>query len=526
MAKQSKPRVPREPRKPGPGRSESRKAAVILLCLGAIAAFVAVASFDSLPSPIGDNAEFAILARSLAEGHGLRYLNHPNVIPATKYPPGFPLMLAAWIPFFGGSILVMKVVVAVCFVLLVPLTYLVSRRFLGDAESVIAALLIATSAGVVPTLVGVVDYSSEVLSDVPYALFSVAGILLLLDDRRTGSRWAGLALVMWAYVVRTAGISLVVAAALYLFLKAHRREAVALVVACIVFSGLWALRNFLAAGEGGRYFQVLLDKNPYDPGLGTVGPPDILKRIGINLAGYATGMFQENILPGLVGLMGSSVAGRIACLPLLGLVLLGGYDLRKKALLANIYLLVYAATYLVWPQVWLSGRFMVPVAPIAAIYFVAGVIGFFGRLKVERFAALVICAVIAAPNIYSTSVYATRPRGYTSGWIHYLSAASWASQNTSKDAVFLCRSAYMFYIFSDRRAIAYPFTRDQDEMRSYLFKWDPDYIVVDKELGFPQTDYYLLPVLVKMEDMLQAVYATPDPINVIFKFTPASGGSQ
>jgi hypothetical protein len=524
MAKLSKPGAPRKPRKTPAGWTRGRKTAAFLLCLGAVAAFVAAVSFDRLPSPIGDNAEFAILARSLAEGHGLRYLNHPNMIPATKYPPGFPLMLAAWIPLFGGSILMMKVVVAVCFVLLVPLTYLVARKFLGSAESVMAALLIATSAGVVPTLVGVVDYSNEVLSDVPYALFSIAGLLLLLDERRAGSRWAGIALVTWAFVVRTAGISLVAAAALYLFIRAHRREAVALVVACAAFSGLWALRNFMVAGEGGRYFQVLLAKNPYDPGLGTASPIDILKRMVINLDGYATGLFQENILPGLVGLLGGSRAARVTCLPLLGFVILGGYDLRRKALLANIYLLLYAATYLVWPQVWLSSRFMVPVAPIGAVYFVAGVTGFFGRLKVERFAALLICAAIAAPNIYSTSAYATRERGYSIGWVHYLSAAIWARDNTSKDSVFLCRSAFMFYIFSNRRTIQYPFTRDEDEMRGYLLKWHPSYIVVDKELGFPQTDYYLLPVLVKMEDMLQAVYSTPDPMNVIFRFTPAYGG--
>lgn len=527
MAKVRKAEASREPRKVGAEWGKGRGVPVILLCLAAIATLVVIVSFDPLPSPIGDNAEFAILARAVASGHGLRYLNHPNLIPATKYPPGFPLMLAMWIPFFGGSVLTLKVVVAVCFVLLVPLTFLLSRKFLGTSESVIAALLVATSAGVATTLVGVVNYSNEILSDVPYALFSVAGILLLTDSRRAGSRWAGLALIMWAYVVRTAGISLVAAAVVYLFLKSHRREALVLASSCVAFSALWALRNFMVAGEGGRYFQVLLAKNPYDPGLGTVGALDVLRRVGINLYGYATGMLQENILPGLVGLLGRSVAAKLGCLVLLGPVVLGAYDLRGRALLPNLYVVLYVATYLLWPQVWLSGRFMVPIAPIAAFYFVAGVLGLFDRLKVEKLAALVVCAVIAAPNIYSTSAYATRERGYSAGWNHYLSGAVWARDNTPAESVFLCRSAFMFYIFSERKAIQYPFTRDESEMRSYLFKWHPDYIVVDKALGFPQTDYYLLPVLVNMEDMLQAVYSTSDPQNVIFRFTPAStGGSQ
>jgi len=50
------------------------------------------------PYPLGvlhDDAVYAILAKSLATGHGYRYLNLPGEPPATHFPPGYPLFLAA-----------------------------------------------------------------------------------------------------------------------------------------------------------------------------------------------------------------------------------------------------------------------------------------------------------------------------------------------------------------------------------------------------------------------------------------------
>lgn len=524
MARRSKREAGNRPDRQRPGRRRANRTPLVFVCLAVVAIAIGVASFDKLPSPIGDNAEFAILARSLAGGHGLRYLNHPDLLPATKYPPGFPLFLAAWIPLFGSSMAVMKVVVLACYVCLVPLTFLLARRFLGQAESAIASLMIATSAGVPALATGVVPYSHEVLSDVPYALFSLAALVLIGDASKTRNLIAGLALAVWACAVRTAGVSLVVGAALFLVLKARRREALLVVGASAVFYCLWTLRNYLAGGEGGRYFGVLLAKNPYDPGLGTVGAVDVLGRVVVNLLAYVGGFLQENILPAIMGASSNPAISWPLALCVLAIMVVGGHRLRRRTLLVNLYLAAYAVVYLLWPEVWRSGRFMLPLAPIAAIYFTSGLVSLLGLISVKRLAALVVCGAVAATNLYSMVQYAERDRGYTAGWANYFSTAVWARDNTAPDALFLCRSGYLYYIFSGRKTIGYPFTRDADAMREYLAKWRPDYIVVDNELGFPQTQTYLLPVLTAMQDQLTGVYATAEPINAVFKFTPAGTG--
>ena len=46
-----------------------------------------------------DDAHYAVLAKSLRTGQGYRTLNLPGQPPETKYPPGFPLLLASgWDP--------------------------------------------------------------------------------------------------------------------------------------------------------------------------------------------------------------------------------------------------------------------------------------------------------------------------------------------------------------------------------------------------------------------------------------------
>ncbi len=140
---------------PGPGQVRSRqkisrrRIAVILIVICGTALLAGIVSFDDRPSGIGDNAEFVILARSLAQGQGFRYINHPELRPATKYPPGFPAFLAGWSFIFGDSVKSMKINVLLCFVAAAGLTFLLGRRLLGDHLAALAAFMIDISSSVI-----------------------------------------------------------------------------------------------------------------------------------------------------------------------------------------------------------------------------------------------------------------------------------------------------------------------------------------------------------------------------------------
>jgi len=68
---------------------------MVVLSVAVLVAIVAVLTVT--PWPVGafqDDAMYTVLAKSLAEGHGYRFLNLPGEPNATHFPPGYPLVLA------------------------------------------------------------------------------------------------------------------------------------------------------------------------------------------------------------------------------------------------------------------------------------------------------------------------------------------------------------------------------------------------------------------------------------------------
>jgi hypothetical protein len=501
-----------------------RWTAVIVIAVCAVTLLTGILAFDSLPSLIGDNAEFMILAKSLAAGNGFRYINHPDNRAATKYPPGFPALLAGWISVFGDSVVSMKVCVLVCYVAAAGLTFMIGKRLVGWSWGLLASLLPALSA----TTAG---YSHQVLSDVPYMCFSLVGIYLLLSGYRR--RWhllAGLAVCVWAFVVRSAGMSLVFAAAAFLFLKGMKKEALATLGVAAAVAILWSVRNYAMTGEGSRYMQVLFSANPYDPDVGLLNFSGVVNRILTNAGGYLGGLLPVTLLPTLIrpastgGPSGLGVLVSVLAITVAGL---GGYSLRKRGLLINIYLVTYFAVYLVWPEVWRSERFMVPIAPLLAIYLIWGLRTILAYFDMPRVATFVLCAGLVASNLVSLPDYLRRERGYPPGWVRYLETAQWAGANTDQASVVMCRKPFLFHLFSERKTIGYPFTRDKDAMRAYLFEARPDYIVLDDFGGGGSvTDVYVVPVLKEMTAYLSVAYETQEPVNKLLRFKPPEGAGE
>src|ERR1051325_3241314 len=68
---------------------------MMTLLVGAAVLAVGVALVDGLPVGVtNDDGMYVILAKSLATGHGYRWLNLPGAPAATHFPPGYPAMLA------------------------------------------------------------------------------------------------------------------------------------------------------------------------------------------------------------------------------------------------------------------------------------------------------------------------------------------------------------------------------------------------------------------------------------------------
>ena len=85
---------------------------MMTLLVGAAVLAVGAALVDGLPVGVtNDDGMYVILAKSLATGHGYRWLNLPGTPAATHFPPGYPAVLALiWLlaPSFSANVILFK----------------------------------------------------------------------------------------------------------------------------------------------------------------------------------------------------------------------------------------------------------------------------------------------------------------------------------------------------------------------------------------------------------------------------------
>src|SRR5581483_3331042 len=71
--------------------------------VGAVVIAALAAAHRDFPSGVAqDDGLYVILAKSLATGHGFRFINLPGAPAGVHYPPGYPLLLATLWHFGSG----------------------------------------------------------------------------------------------------------------------------------------------------------------------------------------------------------------------------------------------------------------------------------------------------------------------------------------------------------------------------------------------------------------------------------------
>ncbi|HET9949417.1 MAG TPA: glycosyltransferase family 39 protein, partial [Longimicrobiales bacterium] len=145
----------------------------LLLVASVTVGLVLVAgAFDPSPHTGGDNAGYVSLAHGLLTTGSYVETFDPAQAPHTKYPPVFPLALAALMALGARTWVVLKLVAAVSTLAVVGLTYLWAERRVGALPAFLLAVLIAASTGFV-------YYSHWVLSDALFVALAMAALWAL-----------------------------------------------------------------------------------------------------------------------------------------------------------------------------------------------------------------------------------------------------------------------------------------------------------------------------------------------------------
>jgi hypothetical protein len=340
-----------------------------------IAVALALGVFAMNALPIGafhDDARYLLLARSIAQGTGYRFVFVPGSPAGTHFPPAFPLLLAAlWkiAPAFPASVTLFKLLNAVMLAVAAAATFLFARGRGGLAPWAAACVALAF-AGSVPVL-----FLDGVLFSEPFFIASLLGALMLgertlPDETQDGESRsldalafaAGLA-IGGVTMIRTLGIALGVGLAVTLLLRRQWKRFAISMAGIAVFVVPWQLWTM---AHGGEIPPVLAgDYGTYGSWIGaalhTEGSGFIVRVAEANLAGF-------RILLAVFGVSG--VFELLVAIPLLVALALGTARLARRAPVSVASAATYLLVVLIWPGT--PDRFLWPMWPLLLTAVVCG----------------------------------------------------------------------------------------------------------------------------------------------------------
>lgn len=466
----------------------------------------------------GDNASYIILAESIVSGKGYRDIHLPDEPQHTKFPFGFPLLLSLPMFLFGSNFIVLKFLVLLTGVCSIFFLHKIGEMLLGDRVMLLMPLYLS-----LPLLLA---YSSRILSEVPFVCVSLGALYFFIKARQQKRYFYYLAFVFAIYsvFVRTIGITLVAALMVGLLINREYTYFFIFVGMSVLAFLPWQIRNARIPQEW-SYIDQFIAKDPYQPLLGRAGIADYALRIWRNIGFYFTKAIPKTMLHVIT----SEIALVFAGLVLIVLVSVGFIRRLRKVSVIELYFVINVSILLLWPDVWSSDRFLLPVISILSLYFIAGICWLATKIHLPVLPYALVAA-IAIPNAYVIGINAKhmvtirerfiagdRYAGYRDDWRNYFHVIDAVKTHVPKDKVVMARKPEFVYVVAGNKSFRYPFTEDRERVKQAIRQ--SDYIIIDRfyQLGV-STEYYLMPALLETpDDDYELVYRTDEPVFALIK---------
>lgn len=491
-------------------------------------------TFDPKIDLNGDNASYLILGKALAGGAGYTNIQLPEPTPHNHYPMGYPALIAATIWVAGDATLPVKLLNGLFFYGSLLLLFSIARRVLPWRLAAFITIFCLLN-------LHLLNFASMMMSEIPYLFFSLLTLWLAMqtDYAKPVYRnlWFGLVIISLAacFYIKASGLALLAGMALYLLFHTRWTYLLSMLTGfgLLISPAIWRSMSL----GGSSYLTQVLSKNPYHPEAGQLGVHDGLVRLLANALRYLareipSGLFnflQVTDYSSAYSLLEWGLGSLI-----LGLVLYGIYQCRQyRALLAG-YLAATFGILLLWPQVWYGVRFLMPVIPILAIYFFAGLWRLpWGAVSIKLRLSppphiLPLLVVLGMVLLFGYAwqpvqrLYQKAQSPMVPAYRHYLAAAEWLKANAAPDAVTCSRKGSLFYLHSGQPVVKYLATTDAPTLIGDLRAKGVDYVVLGA-LGFSSTTDYLLPAINQFPDKFEQVLRTKEPETILFRFRPQYG---
>lgn len=334
-----------------------------------------------------DSADYVIMARGLINDFEYRQVYSPGEPYFTLRPPGMSLLLIPAALIAPYDVIMAKITVLVTAVFMLFLFYGLMCRLentISDSEieqrerihwpQLLLTLVIATNPYILL-------YSTLMMTEVPFIAGTLAVLYLIARDSETISKkhlFLMTCLLMFLPLLRTIGISLVLAIGLWSITSRKRWPYLISVFCSMAVTGAWMLRN--SAHQSVSYSSVLMDEFKK---VGVVGMiVSMINRVLTHFEGLC-----QKFFPGMPGelpeyerlvlndnyvLPGSQLIYMLVSLIIISVAV---YGMLKKwnrgGAVSFYYLLLTFFILSVWP--WLQLRFTLPLIPVLLAYLPSGV---------------------------------------------------------------------------------------------------------------------------------------------------------
>jgi 4-amino-4-deoxy-L-arabinose transferase-like glycosyltransferase len=489
--------------------------AVLLIILCVLIA-LSTLGFSALPAPYGDNARYIIVAQSLAAGKGMALANAPEQPQDTKYPPGYPLLLAGLIRIFGYHLALLNALSLLCTLATVAIAWKFTRvlGFTGGMRILLAGIFALHPL--------TLEYSRVTLIEAAFVLALLSALYCLArfesENKAAWLRAAG-ALMIGAFCIRYSAIILTVA---FIFVLRRNKTRAGLIGICGLTLLLLAAAFFYSGRNfSGSYFAEILDAGNYlRPGNGTIGLTGIAGRYAYNAAAYAGNVLPETILPVTRYILPhtfwwpAKILLGLGCLAAMGA---GFFRLwrREGARNSLVFVLVYGLLLPAFPTY--GSRYVFAVLFFVLVLALAGMEQLFRRRAPAVLAAA--GAIFAAGAICVTADIGTIRQGFEPQWRNFYRSLDFIKEHAPAQAVVVCRKPFLAYLVAQRRAVGFPATADTGRMMEYLRRIAGAYVIVDSIdiAGIRFSQRFLEPAVRDYGDTFELLYRLEAPQTAVYK---------
>lgn len=459
-----------------------------------------------------DDADYLILAESLASGHGLRLINYPSAPAEQWFPAGWPMLLSPILLISPKNYELTRLLPFIFTLLSIAAAYMVGCLYWRREIQLTSVLLFALAPAIV---LG----AGSPMSEPAYITFSLFGIVFverLLVGKQLEWRvlLAASLLIAAAIAVRTIGYTLLGAAVIYLLLRHRAKFALALLFLTSVLLIPQFVQNISAGGAVmSPQYQVAISG----------GLTDKLSHSLQNLNTYLS-----NTIPTLlVGLFGPQVDRLLQTYGLgwtaialkgavSGAVCVGFVASLREFRLHQIYTgLFMAATLLYYNPASGSAhpRYVVPILLFLIAYLLIGtvtVVQFFARIlrvqdKRRRYVSQAALIVLTTA-IVLISVGRNIQQGVTSPLRDRMTdvsaGASWIALHTPSTAIVAMPNPVPRYIYAQRKVLDFPSVTTPQDLLTWFESQGVTHLLIGPplrpNLDIALDDYqmtYVLPLL-------------------------------